>query len=539
MHSPFIAIGWQLWARYRLWLMGWLAYVVLAALLCRLLTHEGLRHALALPVVLSPLFLMGLFTLGSDGDLASRDSVFPARMLTLPITTRALVGWPMLYGVVLMPSVCLAMILLVLRPAGVPVPLSWPPVVATTCLVWFQAILWSPFPLPLIRLPLLVVVVVLQGGLVALGQHFNASSSVIIGIVVVQVPFVYWRAVVRVSQARRGDGPYRHWLPARMRQLAKQVVEPSRRPFRSALSAQIWLELRLNGWTFPLLVAIFAPIVALVVLSNQPNTLGSRNYILNSPLSLLFLPPVFALFGCSQFGRYAAAYPDREPSAFLAVRPLSTAGVVRAKLMAAAVSVLAGVGVATLAFLLTVPFTTFSLQVSEWRTNLPPNVSGVKLTVAALVMVCLLLAGVWRISVTNLCVTLAGRPWLTGLVGIVFFFLFQSGFFLFLWTQTYPELLAALRLAGPSFVSALAVIKVLLAITILVQLRRLRLVSASVVGGLVAVWFIVTIGLIGLAIWFIPRGMLAWHVLVPAVVLAVPCASLALMPLSLAWNRHR
>jgi hypothetical protein len=39
-----------------------------------------------------------VFTFGFAGDLQARESMYPARMFTLPVTTSALRGWPMFYG---------------------------------------------------------------------------------------------------------------------------------------------------------------------------------------------------------------------------------------------------------------------------------------------------------------------------------------------------------------------------------------------------------------------------------------------------------
>ena len=63
--------------------------------------------------------LLPLFAYGVDADTASRESNFPARMLTLPLTTRALVGWPMFYGTCAITLGWLAVAGFVLRPAGV------------------------------------------------------------------------------------------------------------------------------------------------------------------------------------------------------------------------------------------------------------------------------------------------------------------------------------------------------------------------------------------------------------------------------------
>ena len=44
------------------------------------------------------MYFLAVFSFGLAGDLAARQSIYPARMFTLPVTTAALAGWPMLYG---------------------------------------------------------------------------------------------------------------------------------------------------------------------------------------------------------------------------------------------------------------------------------------------------------------------------------------------------------------------------------------------------------------------------------------------------------
>ncbi len=44
------------------------------------------------------MYFLAVFSFGLSGDLAARQSIYPARMFTLPVTSAALAGWPMLYG---------------------------------------------------------------------------------------------------------------------------------------------------------------------------------------------------------------------------------------------------------------------------------------------------------------------------------------------------------------------------------------------------------------------------------------------------------
>ena len=81
-----------------------------------------------------------------SGDLAARQSMYPARMFTLPVTTAALAGWPMLYGTAAMA------ILLAGHEASRRVavgsrtcPMIWPALLAASLLAWTQALTWMPY----------------------------------------------------------------------------------------------------------------------------------------------------------------------------------------------------------------------------------------------------------------------------------------------------------------------------------------------------------------------------------------------------------
>ncbi|MEM7588210.1 MAG: hypothetical protein AAF560_32780, partial [Acidobacteriota bacterium] len=136
MRSPAAAIAWELGSRHRL---GWAALalylVALAALrLIALAPGRGVAFEanwqlglfVVVPLAATFTYLLAVFSYGLDGDLATRQSIYPARMLTLPVTNAALVGWPMLYGALTMSALWLATRLLAVWPAGAEIPTVWP-----------------------------------------------------------------------------------------------------------------------------------------------------------------------------------------------------------------------------------------------------------------------------------------------------------------------------------------------------------------------------------------------------------------------------
>ncbi len=57
---------------------------------------------IVLPLTAAVLYLLAVFSFGLSGDVAARQSMYPPRLFTLPVTTAALAGWPMLFGAVAM-----------------------------------------------------------------------------------------------------------------------------------------------------------------------------------------------------------------------------------------------------------------------------------------------------------------------------------------------------------------------------------------------------------------------------------------------------
>src|SRR5205807_538094 len=88
------------------------------------------------------IYFLAVFSFGLSGDLAARESMYPARMLTLPVTTAALAGLPMLYGTAAMAILWLGMRLFAFWPSDVGVPVIWPALLAASLLAWTQALTW-------------------------------------------------------------------------------------------------------------------------------------------------------------------------------------------------------------------------------------------------------------------------------------------------------------------------------------------------------------------------------------------------------------
>ena len=153
MRSPAAAVAWQFRQQHRWGLIGVIGYLFVLAMIKLVILERGLRVDLddesfaflvIVPVTATFLYLLSMFSFGLSGDLAARQSMYPARMLTLPVTTSALAGWPMLYGTAAMAILWFGTRLLALWPPDVNVPVIWPALLAASLLAWTQALTWMP-----------------------------------------------------------------------------------------------------------------------------------------------------------------------------------------------------------------------------------------------------------------------------------------------------------------------------------------------------------------------------------------------------------
>src|SRR3989442_13982844 len=108
MASAARAIGWEFRQRYRWGLIALAGYFLVLATIKLLIPESSLtfnmdsgeRFAVVVMVPLTATFLyvLTVFTFGLSGDVAGRQSMYAARMFTLPFSTTAPTPWPLLHG---------------------------------------------------------------------------------------------------------------------------------------------------------------------------------------------------------------------------------------------------------------------------------------------------------------------------------------------------------------------------------------------------------------------------------------------------------
>ena len=150
MHSPAFAIAWQLWTRHRSGIV--IALVTLAAMLAASPLLPLVARMIATSIVLALVIAYFMNILLFTDSVGNLQSTYPRRMFALPVPTRTLVGWPMLYGGGVVALLWTTGACLIYRPSGFRTPVFIPALGLATVLVWIQAFAWSPIKNPVLKM---------------------------------------------------------------------------------------------------------------------------------------------------------------------------------------------------------------------------------------------------------------------------------------------------------------------------------------------------------------------------------------------------
>jgi hypothetical protein len=551
MHSPALALSWELWRPGRTALAVYLAVYLILGVLFLVLPAEAVDPKAAVGISLIFLawllaFALTIFTYASpQADLASVRSLFPARLFTLPVRTQVLVGWPMLHGTVLVAGTWVATVL-VLASRGITLPLWWPALGLAAFVAWFQALAWCPFGLPWLRV---AVAVLFLGALVAVPQWIRAQgvpeeylSAAFAGL----IPLAYGAALVGVSRARRGDDM--SWWPSRAAasDVSRQAAHRGR-SFSSAARAQVWYEWRRHGRELPfttlLLLAMF--ILGLVVGTHPGFEMAFRALekegvppqLPTNLISLLVLVPFVA--GIAGVGLGNTGARDFALPAFQATRPIPTSALVAAKLKAAAWITLVSwglVGVVAPVALLGFGAWEASLGwVLDWLGEQSPLKAGAFVVVVA---VCFI-GGTWANLAGSVFLGLLGRAWIVYTCAAIAAVLSIAAVMLAQGAVHHPENRDVLESLLPWALAGLVLLKIATVACVTRAVRRKRLIADRVIVVAVGIWVVLAASLFGLIQWLVPAGLVPWYVIACGVMLLMPLTRMLAAPLALAWNRHR
>ena len=542
--SPAAAVAWEFRQRHHWGLIALIGYLLVLATIKLVILSRGLAihldsgesfaFVVAAPVTATFTYLLAVFTFGLDGDLAARQSMYPARMFTRPVTTAALAGWPMLYGTAAMMILWLATRLFALWPSGIEVPSIWQAFLLASLLAWTQALTWMPYPLPGLRIIVAVLWLGTIDGTALLALNFKADESLMLAILTPQSPLAYLVARFAVARARRGDVPDWRGSFAWLGQIARS---PSlrREHFPSPASAQAWFEWRRYGRSLPAWVGILLPF-ELVLLWAAGDSTALVFYIL---VGALLTPPFMATFAAAAVSKSSPNGSDvYGVTPFIATRPLTNAELIAAKLKMAMWSTIAAWLLVLVALPLALQLSgTSGVVLERWR-RLIEIVGTPRAVVLLLIIVSGCIASTWKHLVQSLYIGLTGRASLIKgsvlLVLAFFFFLGPIGEWI-VDSGRLGELWSAL----PLIFAILACLKMIAAVWIAVRLYQTRLLSDRTLVTGAGVWSLAVLALNALLVWLLDTPHIPHYLLMLLAILAIPLARVSAAPLALARNRHR
>jgi hypothetical protein len=346
MHSPALAIAWEIWAARR---AGFLA-VFLALPCCALLFHlfadalrrsEVLRAACLVPMVVSLFLLFFLFNY-TETDARGKRSGFPARLFTLPARTVFLVSCPLLYAVGTVVGVYVVWARVVYPPLGLTLPVAWPALYLAAGMAGYLGTLWGLSGYRFSRVIALSVfgaALPMVAFLTSLPEAKSAfpwlREEVLAAGLVAVIVCGYAGALVGVGVQRHGGG--RGWTGWRKPfQALADALPRRRRPFASAAGAQFWYEWRLNGLYLPGCVA-FIQVGFIGPLLWGWGT--SPGFALPTACWGLALPLLLAVFVGPLTARLDFRAGRDSFPLFLGTRPVSSGDLVLTKLRVAGLSV--------------------------------------------------------------------------------------------------------------------------------------------------------------------------------------------------------
>jgi hypothetical protein len=545
VHSPALAFAWEFRQRHRWGFIAVAVYLIVIATIKLLVfdagqhinLHDGGRFAavVLMPLTATFMYFLAVFSFGLSGDLAARESIYPARLFTLPLTNAALAGWPMLYGTLVMAILWLATRLFGVWPSGISVPLIWPGLMAASLLAWTQALTWMPYGLPGMR----VVVAMLWLGTidtaVLLALTYNIPESGMVAFLAPLVPLAYLVARFAVARARRGDVPDWRGQFSRIGQIT-DFLPRRHSSFHSAERAQAWFEWRRYGRTLPAMVALVLPF-ELAVLFAADDAPGLVFLILSI---VLVTPPFMAAFTAATARRANPHVSDSYGvTPFLATRPLTSAALIGAKLKMTILTTIAAWLLVLVAVPIALNVTDTWPVVAERARRFTEGVGSARAVVVTLLVFSALVASTWKQLVQSLYVGLSGREWIIKVNAV-----FLLAFIIFIgpvvdWVIENNDVQVALWNALPWIPAVLVLLKMSAAAWVAARLYHGRLVSDRTLVTAAAVWCVVVLALYGVLVWIIDTPFIPRYFLALVAILAIPLARLSASPLALAGNRHR
>jgi hypothetical protein len=542
MRSPAAAFRWEFGARHQWVLIALAIYLVtLGGIIKPLVLGPGAKVRFGdgfigfglVPFSFAFMYFIAVFSFGLNGDLAGRASIFPSRLFTLPVPTAALARWPMVYGGAAMMLLWFGTAIVARWPLGLELPLVWPALLGAVVMAWTQALTWMPYGLRGIRVIAATAVLISIDATVITAIELELPERTLIAFLAPQLLLAYAIACYAVGRARRGVVPD-WWVFNRARPASDRSIGSA---FSSPARAQLWFEWRRHGRSLPALVALVLPFELLLFFVGG---YGSKSFVYWVTIMILATPMVLAAFAATTISK---ANPfAREAygvSPFLATRPMTSAGLIAAKLKMAWWST-------ALTWALMVIVAPIGIAWSRADTVLIDLVQRMTQTVGvprSMVLIALIFAIfvmlTWVMLVQSLYLGLTGRVWIIKTSGFVVLVLFSLMGPAFQWFINSTPAERWLWNNWPILVGALVAMKTAASLWVTKSLHRRRLLTDQRLLLLAAGWLGVVAVLYGTFVWWIDTSLVPRYVLAMIATLLVPFARLAAAPLALAVNRHQ
>lgn len=544
LRSPALAIAWEFRQRHRWGLLAMAGYLLVLGAIKLLvlgpgqtvnLESWGFAAVVVVPLSVAFVYLLAAFCFGLEGDLAARQSIYPARMFTLPVTTAALAGWPMLYGMAAVATLWLVAVRFAFWPMGIDLPLIWPALLGAVFLGWAQALTWMPYGLPGLRVIAAGLWLAAVDTVILLGVNYELPERLMVAGLAPLVPFAYFVAVVAVARARRGDVPDWREMFARLAQVSN-VLRRRKDHFPSPGRAQMWFEWQRHGWSLPALVGILLPFEMVLLWAGRI----APPIVTLTLVGMLLTPPFMASFAALTISKANPhGHDSHGVTPFIGTRPLSTALLIAAKLRMTIWTTLA----AWLLVLVTIPLGltlsgTWPVVIERAR-DVIEGFGTPRAIVIGLLGLSALMASTWKQLVQTLYIGLTGRQWvIRSSEFLALSFLVAIGP-IAQWIHDDRGVQATLWDAIPLILAVLVCFKMSAAAWVATRLNRSRLLGdyALVTGA--AVWLAAVLVVYGVLVWFFSTPLFPRYFLMLVAILAVPLVRLSVAPLALAWNRHR
>jgi hypothetical protein len=367
MNSPTKAIAWELWSRNR-----WATTTVAVALpFLAIVNSSWLGEWFRMVEVL--LFFFSMTTLVwtfccVEPDARGKHGGFPPRAFTLPLSTIVLVAVPMLGGALALAGVywLWTQLIFTVWDVAVPTALLRVQLLALAAMLFtLQAIVWSLYRFPLIRIVLILAAMIGIGmlGLAAPGKNFrNMSEPAVLRTLGVVTALAFAAAVAGVSRDRRGE--WEGWTQ-RVIDRVLAMLPRRRKSFTAAAGAQVWFEWR--GKALFLSAVLGLPMILVMMVYPLP-TMAYFDPIMTATTYANLPLLAVVMSWCLGMTLAKTDYWTREAelSSFVTARPLTDGDLVIAKLKTAALII----ATAALLFLaLAIP----SFNVGYWVSSTDMN----------------------------------------------------------------------------------------------------------------------------------------------------------------------